>query len=171
MPLFQPFTPKCARDIQPETRPIFLAILSSDVDAVVAAMVAGEDLNAPSAFRLTPLHVACRVYGVQAGPGFCRPHAAEQIMKILLAAGASPIARDALGHMPIEYCEGHAPRFLRDAMLDLARQGTWPEPNPSGYDYEEGDVRPMSYTRPQNFVPTCYERNGPRKRSRRKEAA
>lgn len=170
MPLFQPFTPKCARDVTPETRPIFQAILSSNVDAVVAAMVAGEDLNAPSAFRLTPLHVACRVYGMKAGPGFCRPEAAELIIKILLAAGASPLARDALGHMPTEYCEGHAPRFLRDAMEALARAGTWPEPNPPGIDYEEGEVRPRP-TRSVYFVPKgrCDDRL--RKRPRHRKAA
>ncbi|KRE90818.1 hypothetical protein ASG87_01395 [Frateuria sp. Soil773] len=153
MPLFQPFIPKAAIDVQPETRPIFQAILNSNVDAVVAAMVAGEDLNAASAFRLTPLHVACRVYGMKAGPGFCRPADAELIIKILLSAGASPLARDALGHMPTEYCEGHSPKCLRDAMQELARQGTWPEPNPSGFDYEEGDVRPVKRARSATHVP------------------
>lgn len=158
MPLFQSFKPKSAADVQPETRPIFQAILASNVDGVIAAMVAGEDLNAASAFKLTPLHVACRVFAMKAGPGFCRPEAAEMIIKILLSAGASPLARDALGHMPIEWCEGHAPRCLRAAMEDLARAGTWPEPNP-GHLYDEDEVRPArQFSRPANFIPRAiYE--------------
>jgi hypothetical protein len=175
MPLFQSFKPKSAADVQPETRPIFQSILASNVDGVIAAMVAGEDLNAPSAFKLTPLHVACRVFGVKAGPGFCRPQAAEMIIKILLAAGASPLARDAMGHMPTEYCEGHAPKFLRDAMEELARAGTWPEPNPVGIPYEDDDVRPArtGIQRNLSFVPTGIykdKRKSPKHRKRAEAA-
>jgi len=132
-----------------------------------------EDLNKPSAFKLTPLHVACRVYGVKAGPGFCRPQAAEMIIKILLSAGASATARDALGHMPIEYCEGHAPKFLRDTMQKLADQNTWPAPNPESHGYREEDVEAlhvggrMRFSRPANFVPvsSCKPHKPRRKQS------
>jgi hypothetical protein len=149
MPLFTPYKPKCADDVRPETRPIFQAIINSDVAAVKAALLV-DDVNCTSAFRWTPLHVACRVYGNQAYQCINRPVAAEEIIKILVAAGALLDVRDSMGHHPAEFCEGR----LQPEMAHLARLGTWPEFNPDSVYSDDETIPAYKPGRKKNFVPS-----------------
>lgn len=126
-------------------------------------------------FNWTPLHVACLTYGNAKGPGFGKAERETEIIQILLATGADPTAWDSMGAMPIVFCNGHAPLFLMKAMADCADKGTWPEPNPVGIPYDEGDVRPArtGIQRNLSFVPVGIykdKRKSPKHRKRAEAA-
>jgi len=109
-----------------------------------------DDVNCVSAFRWTPLHVACRVYGKEAYQCIKSAVKAEEIIKVLVAAGALLDVRDSLGYRPAEFCEGR----LQAEMAHLARLGTWPEFNPDSI-YEDDEIVPAyKLGRKKNFVPS-----------------
>jgi hypothetical protein len=147
-PLFKPL----AADAKAPSR-LFKAVLASDEDALIGALLAGEDVNGRGIFELTPLHAACRMYGMQAAHGFRQAPKAELIIRELLAAGADATLTDAAGNLPSAWCEGDTPACLRNHMEHLAAKGTWPATNPNGA-YEEDEERPVvRMKRRWDFVP------------------
>ena len=145
---------------QPSARPtavperIFKAILACDEDALIAAVLAGEPVNGHGPFELTPLHVACRAFGVQAAHAIKAAPAQERMIRILLSLGADATAYDKSGHLPSAWCEGHLPPCLREHMMKLTAEGkTWPERNPDMH-YEAHEVRspPKRRAQPQQLA-------------------
>lgn len=132
---------------------LFKAILTSDEDALIGALLAGEDVNGRGIFDLTPLHAACRMYGNRAAHGFRQAPKEERIIRELLAFGADATLTDAAGNLPSAWCEGDTPACLRERMEELAAKGTWPEPNPSRA-YEDDEARPaLRIQRKWDFIP------------------
>ena len=97
------------------------AIQRSDVEALQKLLAACPDINTVRLLaKLTPLHLACRCYALaQHGPK-SRLDRAEQIVNLLLDAGADPEARDAMSQLPASW--GSPPR-LRQRMRQIAEAG------------------------------------------------
>lgn len=132
---------------------LFQAILASDEEAMLDALLAGEDVNGRGIFELTPLHAACRVYANRAIHGFLKATQAERIIRELLAMGADATLTDSAGNLASAWCEGDTPACLRHKMEELAAQGAWPEANPSG-NYDDDETRPeYRMQRRWNFIP------------------
>lgn len=104
-----------------DAAPFADAIQRADVEAVQRLLAACPDINAIRFLaKLTPLHLACRCYALaQHGPK-SRLDRAEQIVNLLLDAGADPEARDAMSQLPASW--GSPPR-LRERMQQIAEQG------------------------------------------------
>lgn len=100
------------------------AIQRADVEAVRRLLAGCPDINAVRLLaKLTPLHLACRCYALaQHGPK-ARLDRAEQIVNLLLDAGADPEARDAMSQLPSSW--GNPPR-LRERMRQIAEDGRIP---------------------------------------------
>jgi len=67
----------------------------------------GADVHAVTADGQTPLHYACR-----------NPHSVSETIRILVNAGANPLAADQSGETPLDYVisydpDGELARFLR----------------------------------------------------------
>lgn len=100
------------------------AIQRADVEALKRLLDACPDINAVRLLaKLTLLHLACRCYALaQHGPK-SRLDRAEQIVNLLLDAGADPEARDAMSQLPSSW--GNPPR-LRERMRQIAEEGRIP---------------------------------------------
>ena len=100
------------------------AIQRADLEALQKLLAACPDINAIRFLaKLTPLHLACRCYSLaQHGPK-SRLDRAEQIVNLLLDAGADPEARDAMSQLPASW--GNPPR-LRERMRQIAEDGRIP---------------------------------------------
>ena len=107
-----------------DAAPFADAIQRADVEAVQRLLAACPDINAIRFLaKLTPLHLACRCYSLaQHGPK-SRLDRAEQIVNLLLDAGADPEARDAMSQLPASW--GNPPR-LRERMQKIAEAGRIP---------------------------------------------
>lgn len=104
------------------------AVCSGDVSRTLCLLNAGENPNAASWFGLTPLHIcAWRYAEVRRAFHETSAQRLEHICAALLKAGANPRARDFNAQMPAAWAEGLLPLSLRQAMLDLAEAGAWPE--------------------------------------------
>ena len=107
-----------------DAAPFADAIQRADVEAVHRLLAGCTDINAVRLLaKLTPLHLACRCYALaQHGPK-ARLDRAEQIVNLLLDAGADPEARDATSQLPSSW--GNPPR-LRERMQKIAESGRIP---------------------------------------------
>jgi len=139
-------------DRLPETRDLFQAVERNDEYGIISAVLAGEDINARSCFDLTPLHLACRAYGLAAARGITRPVKIEHTIKLLLAMGADAKLYDKTNSLPAAWCEGNMPPCLRARMAELARQKAFPALEPDD-TYGDGERPPISSRRTWNFVP------------------
>lgn len=100
------------------------AIQRADVQAVQRLLDECPDINAVRLLaKLTPLHLACRCYSLALHGPKARLDRAEQIVNLLLEAGADPEARDAMSQLPASW--GNPPR-LRERMREIAVAGRIP---------------------------------------------
>lgn len=155
------FTPTHeAVTVRSEDERLFRAVLTSDTDMIQQSLTSGADVNARGDFQLTPLHAACRIYGMRAEHSSQHPREADQVIQTLLDAGADPTLRDAFGQLAASWCNGYTPANLRERMQDLAAQGTWPAPDPMKH-YDEDDTTradEIRLTRRCNFTPQGKEK-------------
>lgn len=115
-----------------DAAPFADAIQRADVEAVQKLLAGCTDINAVRLLaKLTPLHLACRCYALaQHGPK-SKLDRAEQIVNLLLDAGADPEARDATSQLPASW--GNPPR-LRERMRQIAEAGRIDVSNPARFE-------------------------------------
>lgn len=115
-----------------QAAPFADAIQHSDVEAVKHLLATCLDINAVRLLaKLTPLHLACRCYALaQHGPK-SRLDRAEQIVNLLLDAGADVEARDANHSLPAAW--GSTPA-LRERMRQIAEAGRIDVSNPARFE-------------------------------------
>jgi hypothetical protein len=113
---------------QPEARALLAAVVACDIEQVRQLLATGAPVNGRGDFGLSPLHVACRIVGLQT---IAKRHpAAEAMIALLLEHGADAAAVDAFHYMPAAWCEGQTPSVLRAHMQKLAAANTWPTIDP-----------------------------------------
>lgn len=107
-----------------DAAPFADAIQRADVEAVQQLLAACPNINGVRLLaKLTPLHLACRCYALARHGPKSRLDRAEQIVNLLLDAGADPEARDAMSQLPSSW--GNPPR-LRERMRQIAEAGRIP---------------------------------------------
>ena len=107
-----------------DAAPFADAIQRADVEAVQKLLAACTDINAVRLLaKLTPLHLACRCYSLALHGPKSKLDRAEQIVNLLLDAGADPEARDAMSQLPSSWGN---PSRLRERMRQIAEEGRIP---------------------------------------------
>lgn len=108
----------------PDAAPFIDAIQRADVEAVRGLLAGCSDINGVRLLaKLTPLHLACRCYSLALHGPKSKIDRSEQIVNLLLDAGADPEARDAMSQLPSSW--GNPPR-LRERMRQIAEEGRIP---------------------------------------------
>ena len=103
---------------------LFFAVADGDIDTVDGLLAERADPNATSFFGLTLLHITVRVYSRQRASYRCAERWSS-ITKLLLEAGADPMALDFRDTTAAAWGDGFTPPRLRDALMALAERGVW----------------------------------------------
>jgi hypothetical protein len=102
------------------------AVAHGDVDTVETLLTMGADPNIATLFGLTPLHIVVRAYANRRSAYKCAERWST-ITRLLLEAGADPIAKDFRGSIPAAWGEGLVPPPLRDLLIEFGTSGVWKE--------------------------------------------
>jgi hypothetical protein len=131
------------RDKDPDERTsnptaLCYAIANGDVDTVEMLLAMGANPSTATLFGLTPLHIAVRAYSNRRSKYKCAERWST-ITRLLLEAGADPLAKDFRGSIPAAWGEGFTPPVLRDLLIELGANDVWKEDDRAYQQDAEGD--------------------------------